>query len=96
MLQGLIASMYRDERATTEAEVTCLLEALLFAGPHMSSTVAAWTASRLLGHGSTHALARATSWGFQLSYLVQAEKTLREVGKTVIKSGGGGGGGVFP
>ncbi|CAL5077448.1 unnamed protein product [Urochloa decumbens] len=50
MLQGLIDSKYKDGRATTEAEVTGLLVALLFAGHHTSSTVTAWTATRLLHH----------------------------------------------
>ncbi|CAL5092174.1 unnamed protein product [Urochloa decumbens] len=50
MLQGLIDSKYKDGRATTEAEVTGLLVALLFAGHHTSSTVTTWTATRLLHH----------------------------------------------
>ncbi|KAG2639417.1 hypothetical protein PVAP13_2KG012600 [Panicum virgatum] len=51
MLQGLMDSRYKDgRRATTEAEVTGLLVALLFAGHHTSSTVTAWTAARLLRH----------------------------------------------
>jgi sterol 14-demethylase len=50
MLQALMDSRYRDGRATTEAEVTGLLVALLFAGHHTSSTVTAWTAARLLRH----------------------------------------------
>nr|CAB3451672.1 unnamed protein product [Digitaria exilis] len=52
LLQVLIDSRYKkDGRATTEAEVTGLLVALLFAGHHTSSTAAAWTAARLLRHG---------------------------------------------
>ncbi|CAO1939261.1 unnamed protein product [Urochloa humidicola] len=50
MLQGLIDSKYKDGRTTTEAEVTGLLVALLFAGHHTSSTVTTWTATRLLHH----------------------------------------------
>ncbi|TVU30234.1 hypothetical protein EJB05_21844, partial [Eragrostis curvula] len=50
MLQALIDSKYKDGRATTDAEVTGLLVALLFAGHHTSSTVATWTAARLLHH----------------------------------------------
>ncbi|KAL6851538.1 hypothetical protein ACP4OV_020471 [Aristida adscensionis] len=50
MLQALLGSRYKDGRATTEAEVTGLLVALLFAGHHTSSTVATWTAARLLRH----------------------------------------------
>ena len=50
MLQGLLDSRYRDGRGTTEAEVTGLLVALLFAGHHTSATVTTWTAARLLRH----------------------------------------------
>jgi sterol 14alpha-demethylase len=50
MLQGLLDSRYRDGRSTTEAEVTGLLVALLFAGHHTSATVTTWTAARLLRH----------------------------------------------
>jgi len=50
LLQGLMDSRYKDGRVTTEAEVTGLLVALLFAGHHTSSTVTAWTAARLLRH----------------------------------------------
>nr|CAB3455452.1 unnamed protein product [Digitaria exilis] len=52
LLQVLIDSRYKkDGRATTEAEITGLLVALLFAGHHTSSTAAAWTVARLLRHG---------------------------------------------
>lgn len=49
-LQSLIDSRYKDGRATTDAEVTGLLVALLFAGHHTSATVTTWTAARLLRH----------------------------------------------
>lgn len=50
MLQDLLDARYRDGRGTTEAEVTGLLVALLFAGHHTSVTVTTWTAARLLHH----------------------------------------------
>ncbi|TVU30232.1 hypothetical protein EJB05_21842, partial [Eragrostis curvula] len=50
MLQALIDSRYKDGRSTTDGEVTGLLVALLFFGHHTSSTVATWTAARLLRH----------------------------------------------
>ncbi|KAF0935573.1 hypothetical protein E2562_034756 [Oryza meyeriana var. granulata] len=50
MLQELMDSRYGDGRATTDAEVTGLLLALLFAGQHTSSTVTVWTALSLLTH----------------------------------------------
>ncbi|XP_006648586.1 obtusifoliol 14-alpha demethylase-like [Oryza brachyantha] len=64
MLQELMDSRYGDGRATTGAEVTGMLVALLFAGQHTSSTVTVWTALRLLTH-PTHlhtAMAEQEEW----------------------------------
>ncbi|KAJ8759376.1 hypothetical protein K2173_006896 [Erythroxylum novogranatense] len=48
MLQCFIDSKYKDGRPTTEAEVTGLLIAALFAGQHTSSITSTWTGSYLL------------------------------------------------
>lgn len=48
MLQCFIESKYKDGRPTTEAEVTGLLIAALFAGQHTSSITSAWTGAYLL------------------------------------------------
>ncbi|KAL6622426.1 hypothetical protein ACP70R_032305 [Stipagrostis hirtigluma subsp. patula] len=58
-LQSLIDSRYKDGRPTTDAEVTGLLVALLFAGQHTSSTAVTWTLARLLRHGECLAAAAA-------------------------------------
>ncbi|GLT74728.1 hypothetical protein SLA2020_465110 [Shorea laevis] len=50
MLQCFIDSRYKDGRPTTEAEVTGLLIAALFAGQHTSSITSAWTGAYLLRH----------------------------------------------
>uniref|UniRef100_I1JMU0 Obtusifoliol 14-alpha demethylase n=1 Tax=Glycine max TaxID=3847 RepID=I1JMU0_SOYBN len=48
MLQCFIDSKYKDGRSTTEAEVTGLLIAALFAGQHTSSITSTWTGAYLL------------------------------------------------
>ncbi|CAK8559986.1 unnamed protein product [Lathyrus sativus] len=48
MLQCFIDSKYKDGRPTTEAEVTGLLIAALFAGQHTSSITSTWTGAYLL------------------------------------------------
>ncbi|CAN6372517.1 unnamed protein product [Urochloa humidicola] len=48
VLQNLIDS--KDGRSTTDAEVTGLIIAILFAGKHTSSTTSTWTGARLLSH----------------------------------------------
>ncbi|ERN06120.1 sterol 14-demethylase [Amborella trichopoda] len=48
MLQSFIDSRYKDGRPTTEAEVTGLLIAALFAGQHTSSITSTWTGAYLL------------------------------------------------
>nr|ASB17937.1 cytochrome P450 CYP51G1 [Polygala tenuifolia] len=50
MLQCFIDSKYKDGRPTTEAEVTGLLIAALFAGQHTSSITSTWTGAYLLRH----------------------------------------------
>ncbi|CAO2142088.1 unnamed protein product [Urochloa humidicola] len=50
VLQNLIDSKYKDGRSTTDAEVTGLIIAILFAGKHTSSTTSTWTGARLLSH----------------------------------------------
>ncbi|KAE8686497.1 hypothetical protein F3Y22_tig00111059pilonHSYRG00087 [Hibiscus syriacus] len=50
MLQCFIESKYKDGRPTTEAEVTGLLIAALFAGQHTSSITSTWTGAYLLRH----------------------------------------------
>lgn len=50
MLQCFIESRYKDGRLTTEAEVTGLLIAALFAGQHTSSITSTWTGAYLLRH----------------------------------------------
>ncbi|XP_022737972.1 sterol 14-demethylase-like [Durio zibethinus] len=50
MLQYFIESKYKDGRPTTEAEVTGLLIAALFAGQHTSSITSTWTGAYLLRH----------------------------------------------
>lgn len=50
MLQSFIDSKYKDGRPTTEAEVTGLLIAALFAGQHTSSITSTWTGAYLLRH----------------------------------------------
>ncbi|XP_062197049.1 obtusifoliol 14-alpha demethylase-like [Phragmites australis] len=50
VLQNLIDSRYKDGRPTTDAEVTGLMIAVLFAGKHSSSTTSTWTGARLLSH----------------------------------------------
>ncbi|KAL6841655.1 hypothetical protein ACP4OV_028594 [Aristida adscensionis] len=50
VLQNLINSKYKDGRHTTEAEVTGLIIALIFAGKHTSSATSTWTGTRLLRH----------------------------------------------
>ena len=50
VLQNLMDSKYRDGRPTTEAEVTGLIMAILFAGKHTSTTTSTWTGARLLSH----------------------------------------------
>uniref|UniRef100_A0A0D9VFF9 Obtusifoliol 14-alpha demethylase n=1 Tax=Leersia perrieri TaxID=77586 RepID=A0A0D9VFF9_9ORYZ len=49
-LQELMDSRYGDGRATTDAEVTGLLMALLLGGQHTSSSTAVWTLVCLLTH----------------------------------------------
>ncbi|XP_052144666.1 obtusifoliol 14-alpha demethylase-like [Oryza glaberrima] len=83
MLQDLIDSTYGDGRATTDTEVTGLLVALLFAGHHTSSTVAVWTALRLLTHPEHLRAVRA-----EQERLVAAAEQQRS------HHGGGGGGGI--
>lgn len=48
MLQCFMDSKYKDGRPTTEAEVTGLLIAALFAGQHTSSITSTWTGAYLL------------------------------------------------
>ncbi|KAL8543204.1 hypothetical protein ACS0TY_003928 [Phlomoides rotata] len=48
LLQCFIDSKYKDGRPTTEAEVTGLLIAALFAGQHTSSITSTWTGAYLL------------------------------------------------
>ncbi|XP_010530766.1 PREDICTED: sterol 14-demethylase [Tarenaya hassleriana] len=48
MLQCFIDSKYKDGRCTTEAEVTGLLIAALFAGQHTSSITSTWTGAYLM------------------------------------------------
>lgn len=48
MLQCFIESKYKDGRPTTDAEVTGLLIAALFAGRHISSITSTWTGAYLL------------------------------------------------
>lgn len=48
MLQCFIDSKYKDGRPTTEAEVTGMLIAALFAGQHTSSITSIWTGAYLL------------------------------------------------
>lgn len=48
MLQCFIDSKYKNGRPTTEAEVTGLLIAALFAGQHTSSITSTWTGAYLL------------------------------------------------
>ncbi|XP_047322767.1 sterol 14-demethylase-like [Impatiens glandulifera] len=50
MLQSFMDSRYKDGRQTTEAEVTGLLIAALFAGQHTSSITSTWTGAYLLTH----------------------------------------------
>ncbi|XP_041012656.1 sterol 14-demethylase-like [Juglans microcarpa x Juglans regia] len=50
MLQCFIDSKYKDGRPTTEAEITGLLIAALFAGQHTSSITSTWTGAYLLRH----------------------------------------------
>ncbi|KAL5706697.1 sterol 14alpha-demethylase [Ranunculus cassubicifolius] len=50
MLQCFIDSKYKDGRPTTDAEVTGLLIAALFAGQHTSSITSTWTGAYLLKH----------------------------------------------
>uniref|UniRef100_A0A5B6YIN7 sterol 14alpha-demethylase n=1 Tax=Davidia involucrata TaxID=16924 RepID=A0A5B6YIN7_DAVIN len=50
MLQCFMDSKYKDGRPTTEAEVTGLLIAALFAGQHTSSITSTWTGAYLLRH----------------------------------------------
>ena len=50
VLQNLIDSRYKDGRRTTDAEVTGLVIAILFAGKHTSSSTSTWTGARLLSH----------------------------------------------
>nr|ACR35202.1 unknown [Zea mays] len=50
VLQSLVDARYRDGRGTTEAEVTGLVIAILFAGKHTSSATSTWTGARLLRH----------------------------------------------
>ncbi|KAJ4842705.1 hypothetical protein Tsubulata_017877 [Turnera subulata] len=50
MLQCFIDSKYKNGRQTTEAEVTGLLIAALFAGQHTSSITSTWTGAYLLRH----------------------------------------------
>ncbi|KAF3334442.1 cytochrome P450-like protein [Carex littledalei] len=50
MLQSFIDSRYKDGRPTTEAEVTGLLIAALFAGQHTSSITSTWTGAYMLRH----------------------------------------------
>jgi sterol 14-demethylase len=50
VLQNLMDSKYKDGRPTTEAEVTGLIIAILFAGKHTSTTSSTWTGARLLSH----------------------------------------------
>ncbi|CAM0151689.1 unnamed protein product [Urochloa decumbens] len=91
MLQGLIDSKYKDGRTTTEAEVTGLLVALLFAGHHTSSTVTTWTATRLLHHAEwLHAateeqrqLLRMQGDGIDYDVLLQMDVLHRSVKETL-------------
>ena len=50
MLQCFMDSKYKDGRQTTEAEVTGLLIAALFAGQHTSSITSTWTGAYLFRH----------------------------------------------
>ncbi|KAK9027563.1 hypothetical protein V6N11_067391 [Hibiscus sabdariffa] len=50
MLQCFIEYKYKDGCPTTEAEVTGLLIAALFAGQHTSSITSTWTGAYLLRH----------------------------------------------
>ncbi|GFP89008.1 sterol 14-demethylase [Phtheirospermum japonicum] len=50
LLQCFIDSKYKDGRQTTEAEVTGLLIAALFAGQHTSSITSTWTGAYLLAN----------------------------------------------
>ncbi|XP_047310629.1 obtusifoliol 14-alpha demethylase-like [Impatiens glandulifera] len=50
MLQSFMDSRYKDGRQTTQAEVTGLLIAALFAGQHTSSITSTWTGAYLLTH----------------------------------------------
>lgn len=51
LLQCFIDSKYKSGRPTTEAEVTGLLIAALFAGQHTSSITSTWSGAYLLTHG---------------------------------------------
>ncbi|KAK4753655.1 hypothetical protein SAY87_001759 [Trapa incisa] len=50
MLQSFIDSKYKDGRPTTEAEITGLLIAALFAGQHTSSITSTWTGAYLMSN----------------------------------------------
>ena len=50
VLDTLMAARYADGRALTDAEITGLLIALVFAGQHTSAVLATWTGALLLGH----------------------------------------------
>ncbi|EEF50132.1 sterol 14-demethylase [Ricinus communis] len=66
MLQCFIDSKYKDGRPTTEAEVTGLLIAALFAGQHTSSITSTWTGAYLLRYKE------------YLSAVLEEQKTLME------------------
>ncbi|KAG6426681.1 hypothetical protein SASPL_110908 [Salvia splendens] len=51
LLQCFIDSKYKNGRSTTEAEVTGLLIAALFAGQHTSSITSTWSGAHLLTSG---------------------------------------------
>lgn len=51
LLQCFIDSKYKNGQPTTEAEVTGLLIAALFAGQHTSSITSTWSGAYLLTHG---------------------------------------------
>ncbi|XP_047964262.1 sterol 14-demethylase-like [Salvia hispanica] len=51
LLQCFIDSKYKNGRPTTEAEVTGLLIAALFAGQHTSSITSTWSGAHLLTNG---------------------------------------------
>ena len=68
VLQNLIGSKYKDGRPTTEAEVTGLIMAILFAGKHTSTATSTWTGARLLSHtecleAALAAANRQETWG---------------------------------